>query len=119
VAAKRHGIRLILDGAPNNPHTVAPLRGQFRPDPPRPVGEPGDCIEDLEEARKAANDHPTAIKLVEIAPGDVAKAEAQAKADDEASREGLAAAKLDGRANDDNSRFDDEQKAVKASKETD
>lgn len=51
--SKRYGLRLKTGGAPNTPHTVAGLRGQFRPDPPTPVGQEGDVVEDLDVVRRA------------------------------------------------------------------
>lgn len=116
-ASKRQGIQLILGGAPNTPHTLAGLRGYFRPDIPTPVGEPGDVIEDLDEAKKAVAERKDAIKLVEIPAGDVAAAEAQIASDLKEGAEGLAAARQDGRASDDSSRFADEKKAVSKEKE--
>lgn len=115
-ASKRHGIRLILGGAPNTPHTLAGLRGFYRPDIPTPVGQPGDVIEDLDEAKKAVAERKDAIQLVEIPSGDVAAAEAQVAADLEAGRNGVADARRDGRASDDSSRFSDERNAVKEEK---
>lgn len=115
-ASKRHGIRLVLGGAPNTPHTLAGLRGFYRPDIPTPVGQPGDVIESLDEAKKIAAERKDALELVEIPAAEVAAAEAQIKEDLEAGRNGVAAARRDGRASDDSSRFADERNAVKEEK---
>lgn len=112
-ASKRQGIRLIVGGAPSTPHTIPGLRGYFRPDVPTPVGQPGDVIEDLDEAKKAVEDHKDAIELVDIPAGEVADAEAQVEADLDAGAKGLVAARKDGRASDDSSRFADERNSVK------
>lgn len=112
-ATKRHGIRLIVGGAPNSPHTLAGLRGFYRPDIPTPVGQPGDVIEDLDEAKKAVAARKDAIELVEISADQVAAAEGQIESDLEAGANGLVAARKDGRASDDSSRFADERNAVK------
>lgn len=111
--SKRYGIRLIVGGAPNTPHVVAGLRGLYRPDVPTPVGESGDPIDDLELARKLVKERSDAVELVEISAGQVKDAQAQSKADLEASRSGLPEARRDGRAADDTARFKDEQDAVK------
>ena len=112
-ANKRHGIRLILGGAPETPHTIAGLRGYFRTDIPPPVGAPGDVIEDLDEAKKAVEERKDILELIEIPSAQVKNAEAQIEADIEAGHKGLIAARSDGRAADDDSRFADERQAVK------
>lgn len=112
-AGKRYGIRLVTGGASSEAHVVAGLRGLYRSGVPTPVGQEGDPIEDLDEARKLVKDRSDAVELVEIASGEVRSAEAQSKADVVASRNGLAEAQRDGRAADDKSRFKDEEKAVK------
>jgi hypothetical protein len=112
-SSKRHGVRLIIGGAPDTPHTISGLRGYFRPDVPTPVGKPGDVIEDLDEAKKAVEARKDALELVEISAGEVAAAEAQVEADLDAGQKGLIAARADGRAADDTSRFTDERNAVK------
>lgn len=116
-ANKRHGIRLILGGAPNTAHTLAGLRGFYRPDTPTPVGEPGDVIEDLDEAKKAVAARKDVIEMVEIPADQIAAAVAQVEADLVAGANGLAAARQDGRASDDSSRFADEKNAVKKEKD--
>lgn len=115
-AQKRQGVRLILGGAPNSPHTVPPLRGLYRPDVPTPVGQPGDVYEDLDEIKKLVQEHSGAVELVEISAGDVREAEAQSKTDLAEARNGLVEAKKDGRAEDDDARFADERNAVKEAK---
>lgn len=113
--AKRYGIRLIKPGGPNTPHTIPGLRGLYRADPPTPVGEPGDFIEDLDEARKAVEGNPEA-EVVEIAAGKVDEAVKTATEDVAEARQALKGAKQDGRREDDTSRFKDEQDAVRGSK---
>jgi hypothetical protein len=110
---KRHGLRLTLGGAPATPHTLAGFRGYYRPDVPTPVGRPGDVIEDIAEAKELAAKCADVVELVEIPQSQVQRAEAQAAADVEDGADGLAAARRDGRASDDTSRFADERDAVK------
>lgn len=111
--AKRHGVRLILGGAPPSPHVVAGFRGYVRPDIPTPVGEPGDAIEDLAEARAFVSERSDVLELVEIPTSKVKAAEGLVTADIKAGRKGIADARRDGRASDDRSRTDDELQAVR------
>lgn len=66
--AKTVGLVLTLKGAPETPHTVVGLRGQYRPTQATPIG--GENEPTLEEATAAiANGAP--VELVDIAKGKV------------------------------------------------
>ena len=66
--AKTVGLVLTLKGAPETPHTVVGLRGQYRSTQPTPIG--GENEPTIEEAKAAiANGAP--VELVDIAKGKV------------------------------------------------
>lgn len=58
------GLVLNLKGAPETPHTVVGLRGQYRPTQPTPIGGEGEVT--LDEA-KAAIEAGAPVDLVNIA----------------------------------------------------
>jgi hypothetical protein len=107
--SKHQGLLLTIGGAPNTAHVLEGLPGFYFPAVPHPVGD--GCDLSLEDARTAAKERPTALKLVEIKN----LAEAQAVQADAltAGRNELPVARRDGRAADDVSRTEDHTDAVK------
>ncbi len=65
-ADKAYGLRLVLPGAPNEPHQVHGLTGIYTKDKVTPVGGPGEPT--LEQAREAAKGPDAPVELVEIKP---------------------------------------------------
>jgi hypothetical protein len=63
-SSKRHGLVLDFPGAPDQPHTVAPMPFLFRTDEPFEVGD--DHPISLADARKLDKDPGCPLKLVDI-----------------------------------------------------
>ncbi len=109
--SKHQGLLLTIGGAPNTPHVLEGLPGYYFPAVPHPVGD--GCDLSVEDAQAAAKSRPSALKLVEIKPGDLESAR-QIHADAlAAGRNELPVARRDGRAADDASRTKDQTDAVK------
>ena len=87
------GLVLSLKGAPETPHTIVGLRGQYRPDRPTPIGGEGEVT--LAEA-KAAIDSGAPLKLVDIPKTKVDDFRELAAAELHEARAGITAARKDG-----------------------
>lgn len=92
---KKHlGLRLTLGGAPDTPHTIPGLPGQYRPSRATPVGGQGEPTE--EQAREADKKRGTAVELVELTEKELEKARELHNLDVEAARSGVLLAAQDG-----------------------
>ena len=90
--AKNVGLLLTLGGAPEVPHTVVGVRGQYRPDRPTPIGGPGELT--ITEA-EAAIENGAPLEIVEISKTKLDALRAAAAAELQQARQGAVAARQD------------------------
>lgn len=88
---KNPALRLTLPGAPRTPHHMPGLAGLYRPDVPTPVGGDGELP--LDAAVRASMNPALHVELVDCKNPD--RAREQNRADVQAAREGIAAARRD------------------------
>lgn len=105
-----HGLQLTLGGAPQTPHTVIGVRGQYRPDQPTPIGGPGELTLGEAEAAIAAG---APLELVTIPKGKIDALREAAQADLAIARGGIAAARQDGPVGAETDQLKDHLDAVK------
>jgi hypothetical protein len=104
------GLILTLGGAPATPHTVAGLRGQYRPDRPTPIGGEGELS--IAEAQ-AAIDAGAHLEIVTISRTDIDDVRDAAAADIADARRGVVEARQDNPVGAETDQINDHLDAVK------
>ena len=104
------GLVLTLQGAPETPHTVVGVRGQYRTTRPTPIGEVGELT--LAEA-KLAIENGAPLELVNIAKSKVDELRTAAAEDLQLARQGAVTARQESPAGAEAAVLSDHIEAVK------